>query len=76
MKYVVLCAPDEGDLETQVMNNLKQGWKLQGGVSVSPMERDDYRPGTLLFSQAMVIGSVRQWSGAVWGILIRICCRA
>ena len=75
MKYVVLCAPDEGDLETQVMNNLKKGWKLQGGVSVSPMERDDYRPGTLLFSQAMTLGSIVQWRGSAWRILTGLFCR-
>lgn len=72
MKYVVLCAPSESGLETQVVANFKQGWKLQGGVSVSPMERDDYRPGTLLFSQAMTLGSVIQWRGSVWRILTRL----
>jgi hypothetical protein len=58
MKYTLLSAPSQKDLETQVMASLKQGWKLQGGVSVSPMERDEYTPGTLLFTQAMTLSPV------------------
>jgi hypothetical protein len=38
------------------------------------MDRDEYRPGTLLFSQVMVLGSMRQWRGTAWGMLTRLFC--
>lgn len=75
MKYALLCDPSSSGLETQVITNLKQGWKLLGGVTVSPMERDDYTPGTLLFCQAMTLGSIQQWRASGWEFLTGLFCR-
>jgi hypothetical protein len=44
-------------LVSQVADHLNNGWQLQGGVSVSPIDDAKYPRGTLLYSQAMTLVS-------------------
>jgi hypothetical protein len=53
MRYIVLCDNSPDGLVTQVGDRLNEGWQLQGGVSVSPIDDAKYPRGTLLYSQAM-----------------------
>jgi Domain of unknown function (DUF1737) len=54
MKYALVSAYTQDGLVMKVMANLKEGWQLQGGVSVCPVEHAEYSPGTLVYSQAMI----------------------
>jgi len=54
---VVLCDNSPGGLVSQIANRLNEGWQLQGGVSVSPIDDAKYARGTLLYSQAMTLPS-------------------
>jgi hypothetical protein len=54
MKYALLSAYTQDGLVIKVMANLKDGWQLQGGVSVCPIEYAEHRPGTLMYSEAMI----------------------
>jgi hypothetical protein len=55
MRYIILydCSPD--GLVGQVGDRLNEGWRLQGGVSVSPIDDAHHPRGTLLYSQAMTL---------------------
>lgn len=48
MRYEILQFDSQFDLEDKVNERLKQGWKLQGGVSITSHGMSIYR------SQAMV----------------------
>jgi len=52
--YVIICANSQGDLITQVAAKVEEGWELQGGVSVCPIDDASYPRGTRVYSQAMV----------------------
>jgi hypothetical protein len=54
MKYTLVSAYTQDGLVMKVTANLKEGWQLQGGVSVCPIEHAEHRPGTLMYSQAMI----------------------
>jgi hypothetical protein len=53
MRYIVLCDNSPDGLVSQVADHLNEGWQLQGGVSVSPIDDAKYQRGTLLYSQAV-----------------------
>jgi hypothetical protein len=55
MRYIVVCENSPDGLVSQVANRLNEGWQLQGGVSVSPIDDAEYSRGTLLYSQAMTL---------------------
>ena len=42
MEYFICKAPTPDELENIVMAKLKDGWILQGGVSIGMVETDDY----------------------------------
>ena len=42
MEYFICKAPAPDELENIVMAKLKDGWILQGGVSIGMVETDDY----------------------------------
>ena len=52
MKYKILEYDDSEYLQKAVNISLKDGWKLQGGVSVTVSESDDYR--YVIYAQAIV----------------------
>jgi hypothetical protein len=56
MKYTVIFDHSREGLIQQVAQYLAQGWKVQGGVSVCPIDHAEYVRGTLEYSQAMVLG--------------------
>ena len=45
MRYMVLCDNSPDGLVSQVANHLNEGWQLQGGVSVSPIDDVSSREG-------------------------------
>ena len=53
MRYAIVSANSMDGLVTQVMARLQEGWQLQGGVSVCPIDDAGYPRGTLMYSQAM-----------------------
>jgi hypothetical protein len=55
MRYKLLCDNSADGLVSQVALHLTEGWQLQGGVSVSPIDDARYSRGTLLYSQAMTL---------------------
>ena len=55
MQYILLCDNSRDGLVSQVADRLNEGWQLQGGVSVSPIDDTKYPRGTLLYSQAMIL---------------------
>lgn len=52
MNYKILASRLKGDLEEEVVDYLNDGWVLQGGVSCSMSESDDYR--YIIFCQAII----------------------
>ena len=56
MKYTVIFDHSREGLIQQVAQHLAEGWVLQGGVSVCPVDHVNYVRGTLEYSQAMVLG--------------------
>ena len=57
MRYTVLCDNSPDGLVSQVAIRLNEGWQLQGGVSVRPIDDAKYPRGTLLYSQAMTLAA-------------------
>ena len=55
MRYIILYDYSPDGLVGQVGDRLNDGWQLQGGVSVSPIDDAKYARGTLLYSQAMTL---------------------
>ena len=55
MRYIILYDDSPDGLVGQVGDRLSDGWQLQGGVSVSPIDDAKYPRGTLLYSQAMTL---------------------
>ena len=54
MKYTVIFEHSREGLIHQVGLFLAQGWTLQGGISVCPIDNANHPRGTLEYSQAMV----------------------
>lgn len=55
-QYSVLLERDSESLEIAVAKQLKEGWELQGGVSMATMpEKDCYAGCVLVFAQAMTL---------------------
>lgn len=52
MKYLILSSRYEGGLEKQVNKAFKNGWNLQGGVSVTYCSR--LAGDQIVFAQAMI----------------------
>lgn len=55
MHYTVISDYNHDQLDKRVTERLKEGWQLQGGVSVCPIDDPEYKRGTLLYSQAMFL---------------------
>lgn len=57
MEYIVLDYDSSSELEYEVNKCLKEGWLLQGGVSIAQCEvensREGYREINMTFAQAM-----------------------
>jgi hypothetical protein len=58
MKYQILFDDDNNQLAKRVEAWLDAGWELQGGVSVTLSESDDYR--YIMFAQAIVLREVQE----------------
>ena len=56
MQYHVVTASSVDDLACVVQARLESGWRLQGGVSVSPEQRAN--KGQMLFAQAMTLDAL------------------
>jgi hypothetical protein len=55
MTYIVISANSQGGLVMDVAAKVEEGWQLQGGVSVCPIDDASYPRGTLVYSQAMIL---------------------
>jgi hypothetical protein len=59
MRYTVVFDNSRSGLISQVTQYLEQGWGLQGGVSVCPIDDAEYPRGTLEYSQAMILNQAQ-----------------
>lgn len=56
-QYSVLHETDSESLEIAVVKQLREGWKLQGGVSIALIEAPPLPHGTLVYAQAMTLAT-------------------